>query len=460
MGMNSLRTRFAIGFSVLFTFFLTIAFLIIYISYADFRKEEFHKRLRDRALTTYRFLVEVDQIDLNLLQLIDKNTLNSLYEEMVLIFENGKVAYSNFDVNRFHFTAALLSKIKDEGEIFTTQDENELVGLYREQNNKQYILLAIAYDQNGIRKMNYLKWVMMIVYFSGLAVVWISTYFFVKRVIRPLDTLKNNLQGITSEHLHTRLKQSGQGEEVDSLAYSFNEMFERLQRSFSLQKDFVHYASHELRTPLTIMVGLTENALNKKLNEAQYREVLRQLFQEQQNLTSITNSLLLLSDKKIINGKEYPQVRLDELLFRSVEIVQNLFPYASIKVNLEGSTSNEESLIVHANEPLLLMAFNNLLKNAVQYSGNNTATVTIRLFEDKKEVDFENAGRPLSPQEISTIFTPFYRASNVGGVKGHGLGLALVKQIATIHNATVICFSDGGVNIFRFCFGPARKDAS
>jgi hypothetical protein len=95
--MKSLRIRFAIGFSLLFTIFLAIALLIVYISYADFKNEEFYKRLKDRALTTFRLLIEVEQVDHDLLKVIDKNTLNSLYNEKVLIFEDTNLIYSSID---------------------------------------------------------------------------------------------------------------------------------------------------------------------------------------------------------------------------------------------------------------------------------------------------------------------------------------------------------------------------
>ena len=77
--MKSLRVRFAIGFSILFTVFLAIALLIVYFSFADFRKEEYYKRIKDRSLTTFKFLIEVDQIDIDMLKVMDRNTLTSLY---------------------------------------------------------------------------------------------------------------------------------------------------------------------------------------------------------------------------------------------------------------------------------------------------------------------------------------------------------------------------------------------
>lgn len=454
--MKSLRIRFAIGFSILFTVVMAIAFIIVYISYADFRKEEYYNRLKGKAMTTFKLLTEVEQVDQELLQVIDKNTLNSLYDEKVLIFENNDLIYSSIDDKNIQYNQSLLSMVKLEKELHITQNENEVVGVYVEQGKKSYTILASAYDKYGRRKMNFLKWVMVAVYFAGLALGWVATYFFVRNVLQPLYDLKNNLQKIGSDNLHTRLAQAGQGEEVDSLAASFNQMMERLQQAFSLRKDFVHYASHELRTPMTAMVTLTENALSRDHTTDQYRSVLQQLFQQQQTLTSITNSLLLLSDKNE-QTEEYPRVRLDELVFRSVEIVHSLFPTADIAVNIEGDIASEETLLVRANEPLLVMAFNNLLKNAVQYSSPQAAQISIRSLPGGKEIAFSNMGEPFLTEEEGMIFVPFFRASTAKNTRGHGLGLPLVKQIADLHGATVQYTHRDGANIFTVFLAAHKK---
>lgn len=454
--MKSLRIRFAIGFSILFTVVMAVAFIIVYATYADFRKEEYYTRLKNKALTTFKLLVEVEQVDHDLLQVIDKHTLNSLFDEKVLIFENGDLIYSSIDDKNIQYNQSLLSMVKLEKELHITQHENEVVGVYIEQGNKAYTILASAYDKYGRRKMNFLKWVMVTVYFAGLAIGWVATYFFVRNVLQPLYDLKDNLHKIGSENLHTRLAQTGQGEEVDSLSTSFNQMMERLQQAFSLRKDFVHYASHELRTPMTAMVTLTENALSKDHTIEQYRSVLQHIFLQQQNLTSITNSLLLLSDKQE-QVEEYPRVRLDELVFRSVEIVHSLFPAADIAVNIEGDIASEETLLVRANEPLLVMAFNNLLKNAVQYSSPQAAQISIRSLPDGKEIAFSNVGDPFLPEEEGMIFVPFFRASTAKNTRGHGLGLPLVKQIADLHGATVQYTHQDGANIFTIFLATHKK---
>jgi signal transduction histidine kinase len=201
------------------------------------------------------------------------------------------------------------------------------------------------------------------------------------------------------------------------------------------------------------MIGITENALGQNLNSTQYRQALEQLYHQQQNLTDITNSLLLLSDYKIVTERDYPRVRLDELLFRSVEIIQALFPHSMIEVNFEGEASSEESLMVNANVPLLTMAFNNLLKNALQYSTDKKAVVVIHLLDNTKKLIFKNIGTPLLPTEEQMLFTPFYRASNSTAIRGNGLGLPLVKQIAELHKATVCFYREGEYNVFCFTFG-------
>jgi signal transduction histidine kinase len=455
--MNRLRVQFAIVFSVLFTIFFGIALTIIYFSYAGFRRDEFYSRLKDRALTTFRFLIEVDQIDRELLSVIDKNTLNSLYDEEVVIFKDTQMIYQSVSNNPVTYEN-LFGKARRRKVLYTTENDYEIVAIHIEQNGVSYIAIASAYDMFGRRKTQYLKWLIVIVYVVSLVIVSAVIYYFVKKIITPLDQLSKNIEQIDSENLHMRLAEHGQGHEVDKIASSFNSMLKRLHDSFRFQKDFVHYASHELRTPLTAMVSSTENALNDSLTEEEYRNVLIQLLKQQHDLTSITNSLLLLSDKKVDN-LDYPVTRIDELVFRSVEIIRSMHPESQIEVNLEEVVPFEEYMSVRGNEPLLVMAFTNLLKNAIQYSANNAVIVTIRGSEYKKEVEFKNVGRNISEDEQRLLFTPFFRGKNAVYTKGYGLGLPLVKLIAEVNKADIQYVRDGDYNKFIFSFTGKRQTA-
>jgi len=451
--MKSLRVRFALGFGVFFTLFLAIALIFIYVSFAKFRKEEFYNRLKDKALTTFRFLIDVEQIDYDLLRLIDKNTLNSLYDEKVMIFKDTMLLYNSLDDKKINYLPTLFENAQRYREYRTVQGTDEIIAIYIEQAGSRYTIVASAYDKFGRSKMAFLKWVMVAVYFTALVIGWGTTYFFVKRIIRPLDILKTSLKNINYNNLGFRLQETGQGEEVDSVSTTFNQMLERLQLSISFQKDFIHYASHELRTPLAAMVGLTENAIDKQMTREEANQLLKALFQQQQNLTNITNSLLLLSENNgQLKRQEYPKIRLDEVVFRSVEIMKIIFPDSDIEVDMQGRLSSESSLLISGSEPLILMSFNNLLKNALQYSTDNKVKVTINITQTGKEVRFVNAGEPFTEYEKERIFTPFYRASNASTVKGYGLGLPLVKQILEMHGAVIYYLYADGFNEFKIVF--------
>ena len=108
--------------------------------------------------------------------------------------------------------------------------------------------------------------------------------------------------------------------------------------------------------------------------------------------------------------------------------------------------------MVSAYEPLILVAFNNLLKNAIQYSDNNAAHIIIDVTNETKTVKFLNSGKRIKDEEIEHIFAPFYRSENAKTIKGSGLGLALVYQTAKLHNAVVHYSFENDTNIFKFIF--------
>jgi signal transduction histidine kinase len=451
----SLRVRFALGFGALFTVFLAGALIFIYIMFAKFRKNEFNTRLHDRGQAFYKMVIEEDGIDNQQLHLLEKDLLSTGISPhiRVMIFSDTAVLYSPSNNKQSLYDPALFAEVREKKRVLAEKGNEEILASYKEFKGRHYYVVTAGYDQYGKSKLVFLKWLMIAVYVSGLLIGWVVIYFFVKKAIRPLSGLKDNLNNITHNNLHIRLPETGQGEEVNSLSANFNQMLSRLEQSFSFQRDFVHYASHELRTPLTAMVSMTESALDNKTNNDQSVEIFNQLLNQQKRLTDITNSLLLISDQKVsANGQGYPMVRLDEVIFRSVDLIKDLFPDADIAVNIEGNPSSESSLQIHANEPLMLMAFNNLLKNALQYSPDRRVKVVVGVNDNHKEIKFINSGNNFSREDKSKMFTPFYRGSNATRVKGHGLGLPLVKQIIQLHEASINYSYESDSNVFTVSF--------
>lgn len=451
--MKSLRSRLSVVLSLFFMFFFAVVFYLIYVMYADFRKDMYYKRLKDKAVTTFQLLMDVEKVDHDLLREIDRNSLNSLFDEKVLIFESSRLIYSSIDDIDIKFDDELLNKIKADKEIGLTQGNNEVIGLYVERNGKGYMLLASAFDKYGKGKLRFLRDLLLVVYFIGLIVGLLGTYLFVAITIKPLEGLTKDLKSIDYKNMKVRLAYDRKVKEINQLAFGINQMMERLERSSSFQKDFIHYASHELRTPLAAMISITENALHNDDSQLQLKKAMQELFQQQKELVNITNSLLYLSDSRLAQeGLEFSPVRLDEIVFHSAEIMKNYFPDTKIEVELEDNTTSPDHFMIAGNEPLLMIAINNLLKNALQYSDDRSAKIKVTFAALERKVIFINKGLRISEPHLERIFTPFYRSGNSLGVKGSGLGLALVYQSAKLHNAEIRYSYKEGANIFELAF--------
>jgi signal transduction histidine kinase len=374
-----------------------------------------------------------------------------------MILKDTNLIFSTTSGDAPRYNRHFLEKIKKEKKLYASKDDIEMLGLSVDKGGSSYIVIASGNDKYGNRKMTFLKWVMITTYLIIILIGWASIYFFVNRVISPLETLKKNVAGIDYQNLNFRLKEKGQGEEIDTLSVTFNQMLSRLEKVFNYQKDFVHYASHEFRTPLAAMISLTENSLRKNLSQEELSATFNNLLDQQKNLTEITNSLLILSTPAINFDNGYPLIRIDEVLFRAIDITKFTFPKATLHMNLMDAAIDEQDLLIRGNEALLIMAFTNLAKNAIQYSADMSVSIQLLLDEERLVLKFLNKGNALPGEEKEKIFTPFYRSSNAATVSGHGLGLALVKQILQLHKAEIAYSYNEGYNVFSIIFNPTRR---
>ncbi len=275
-------------------------------------------------------------------------------------------------------------------------------------------------------------------------------FFYVKQSIQPLEDLKDEIDGITVQNLKQRITIPKNNNEIWQIADKFNAMLERLELAFEQRKNFVQHASHELRTPLANMLLQTESALNKDLTAPDYKKILVSLKEDQTNLIELTNSLLALSRYETSTTViDWTTIRIDEVLYHTVEYINQILPNAVISIDFETVPDNEEDFLVQGNESLIKSAIQNLIKNAIQYSDNNKVKIILSHSEDSVTLKFENFGQQLSAEEESKLFIPFFRGQNSSSKKGFGLGLAIVQRIMVVHNGRIY-YEPIGDNINRF----------
>ncbi|WP_299247826.1 HAMP domain-containing protein, partial [uncultured Cytophaga sp.] len=261
----NLKNKISFIVSFLFTIIFAISATVIYILFADFRQEEFEIRLREKALSTIKLLVEIEEVDNQLLKIIDKNSIHKLYNEKVLIFNSDfNLIYSSLDDQKIKWDKADLTYLKKNKNFYRKDINHEIFGIFYDTNQHDYYALISASDDFGKRKLRYLLYILIITYIVFTITCWFITTYIVKKLLLPLDTFYKTLKGINENNLKTRIHVHTKKNEIDLLANEFNQMLQRIDISYQKQKEFTAHASHELRTPIARILAQIENRASEK----------------------------------------------------------------------------------------------------------------------------------------------------------------------------------------------------
>lgn len=452
----NLKNRISFLVSWLFTVLFGLASTFIFVLYSNFRKEEFRDRLEIRALSSIKLLMNVKEVDHELMKTIDENSINSLYDERTLIFDSHlKLIFSNIEGKTIKWSINDLNYLKKHKSFFKKKGEYEYFGVNYKTNTTNYYVLISATDKFGARKVDYLRYVLLISYLVFTVVCWFLTSFMVKKAINPLWEFHQNIKNINENNLDTRLlvsKKKTQNE-IDLLATEFNFMMDRIQLSYQKQKEFTAHASHELRTPLSRVTSQLENRISN--NELLQKDTtfLKTILNDVNQITELIHSLLILSKLDTNKSNNLDFCRIDEILFASIEKTNKMYPNFSISLDMVESTNLEQFLEIKGNKSLLEIALINILKNACIYSTNKQAFVKIETIENELIVSVSNYGKTLNSDEQKQLFTPFMRGANSNGTNGFGLGLRIVKRILHLHHADVYYRSPSdNCNVFDIKF--------
>lgn len=433
---NKLTYQFAV---IVATILLIFSFAIYYFS-ASFREQEFDKRLVDKGRTTARLLIKVNEVDLKLLRIIDRNNLTALQNEKITIYDSlyNKI-YSSDDDPEISITKEFFKQIESKGQVLFNYGKNEAVGLLEKENNNKFYIIVSAYDRFGLNKLKNLRIILLVSFIFSMGAIFIGGWIFSGQALKPISNIVNKVKNISAKNLHSRVDEGNGQDEIALLAIQFNQMLERLEQSFEMQKNFVSNASHELRTPLSTVRTQLEFALSKDRTPEEYKHTLDSILDDINSLIKLSNGLLDLAQAGFdMTNTVLKKIRLDELLFQCISDVSKKYQEYKINLNIEDSQNDEKMFIVLGNEYLLRTSFINLIDNACKYSDKRKEVVINIGFLGKEIVtSISDTGIGIKPGEITHIFDPFYRGSNARNITGHGIGLPLSKKILELHQGKI-----------------------
>jgi len=219
---------------------------------------------------------------------------------------------------------------------------------------------------------------------------------------------------------------------------------ERLARENEQKKDeLIVYLAHDIKTPLTSMIGyLSLLSEIKDMPQEQRNRYIGIAFDKSYRLEYLINELFdvaRFNSEKIVLEKE--EINLNLML---EQIADDFYPTLK-EMNKKINFTSDEKTILYADPDKLSRVFNNLIKNAVNYSKENTdIDISILNKENQATVKITNKGKQIPKEKLDKIFEKFYRldSSRTSKTGGSGLGLAIAKEIVELHGGRIYAKSD------------------
>jgi len=256
-------------------------------------------------------------------------------------------------------------------------------------------------------------------------------------ISRPIRRLRQALQAAASGQLDPGLS-AAMGQRRDELAdlgRDFDRMAQHLAQLMEGQRRLLHDVSHELRSPLArlnAIIGLARqqpDSLNDCLSRLEHESTrMDRLLSELLTLSRLESGMVECIDEI---------VDLAELLGDVVTDAAPEVEQAACRVDLNAETGGK-AVLVRGDAEMLHRAFDNLLRNALTHAAvGKWVGISLSASSAETTVRIEDRGPGVLSNELDRLFVPFYRGTQTSGRNGHGLGLAIARQIVGRHQGRI-----------------------
>ncbi len=300
------------------------------------------------------------------------------------------------------------------------------------------MIIQVAGSLDDVRNvLNSASLLFIIMTFGLLVAVGTVGASLTRKVFQAIDNVVHQAHQIGEVNLNERLPHPGTHDEIGKLVDTLNEMLDRIERSFEVQRRFTADASHELRSPLSRLRTELEITLRRPRDMAEYQETLQSCMDEVERLTLIVEELLALA--RIDAGLERSSAEAVPLNLIIEEVVSRIQPIADkrgIKIIVEPLAP----IIAKIARGSMDLVLTNLLDNAVKFSApGGCVTVGLNIEGSEVALSVSDTGPGIKLDEQAQLFERFYRGSiaRTTDVSGVGLGLALSQAVVRSHGGHI-----------------------
>ena len=224
---------------------------------------------------------------------------------------------------------------------------------------------------------------------------------------------------------------------------------ERLAKENEQKKnDLIVYLAHDLKTPLTSIIGyLSLLDEEKNLSTKQKNKFVKIALEKSNKLEELINELFEITKY----NSETLTIKKEKLNLTLLinQVIDEFYPILK-EQNKEINFNAQKDIFIKADSIKMARVFNNLIKNAINYSYDNSK-INIDIKEDKDLIiTVSNKSKTLTKEQLDKLFDKFYRVDYSRNTKlgGSGLGLAIAKEIIKLHNGSITVKSENEETTF------------
>lgn len=253
--------------------------------------------------------------------------------------------------------------------------------------------------------------------------------------------------------------------ELSDIADKMNHLKREAEKNEQLAKeseqrknDLIVYLAHDLKTPLTSVIGyleLLKEAPDLPINQrAKYTNITLDKAYRLEELMNEFFEIARFNDTKIVLMKKNLNLKL-----MLEQIIDEFYPLTN-EQNKKIIIKCNNNITCYADPDKLSRAFNNVIKNAISYSFENT-NIEINAYTENNiiNISIKNEGYTIPKEKLESIFEKFYRLDNARNTTtgGAGLGLAIAKEIITLHGGNITAKSQNNITTFTLSLPINKK---
>ena len=477
---------------LILTMTLMLTFMIIFLILANrFMIEKYYmSSKKDNLLKAYqtinKYLSSSQLSDTKIELELEKIAINNNFSIVITDENNMSIYSSNKDYKEYMIGGERGNEKIDKGKIAYHKDNTYILEMKDMKNGITFLMLISKMDNGeGI----YIRMPVssitenakisnQFLYRIGAITLIISgvlAYILSKRFTKPILEISAIANKMSNLDFSQKYRIKDTDDEIDNLGKSINVMSDKLEETITklqknnselekdiekkskideMRKQFISDVSHELKTPIALIQGYAEGLIENVNTDEENRKFYAEVILDEANKMDTMVKQLLELMKLEHGGRVFHDHSFDllELIKEDIRKYRVLLEENKIEVRI----STKDPINVYADEIFIEQVVNNYLSNAIknieEVDGKKYITVkTKKLSNHKVRVYVFNTGKPISKENLTKIWTRFYKedTSRNREMGGTGIGLSVVKAIMeNYHNEYGVNNKDNGVEFY------------